>query len=169
MTGDPTFGFAERGHLGEAVAALVDGVLSHTDRDHALAHIAHCGSCRAEVDAQRQLKLRLNRLGDNALDVPVSLTAALLALSAPSPIAGPKAVVRMPAYLPHHRVRVAAGASLLVAASVGVLLAVGGGDQDPGQPVQPPIATLVDQHAATTGDVPLDDPGFVAATAGFVR
>ena len=34
-------------HLGDRIAALVDGELGHQDRDRALAHVAHCARCRA--------------------------------------------------------------------------------------------------------------------------
>jgi anti-sigma factor RsiW len=43
-------------HLGESLAALVDGELSHDRRDRVLAHLATCPSCKAEADAQRRLK-----------------------------------------------------------------------------------------------------------------
>jgi anti-sigma factor RsiW len=53
-------------HLGERISALVDGELDHDERDRALAHLATCGQCRAEADAQRRLKQRLRSLGDTA-------------------------------------------------------------------------------------------------------
>jgi anti-sigma factor RsiW len=43
-------------HLGESLAALIDGELSHDSRDRVLAHLATCPSCKAEADAQRRLK-----------------------------------------------------------------------------------------------------------------
>lgn len=43
-------------HLGENLAALVDGELCHESRDRVLAHLATCPSCKAEADAQRQVK-----------------------------------------------------------------------------------------------------------------
>jgi anti-sigma factor RsiW len=43
-------------HLGESLAALIDGELSHDSRDRVLAHLATCPSCKDEADAQRQLK-----------------------------------------------------------------------------------------------------------------
>lgn len=49
--------------LGETAAALVDGALDHDARDRALAHLARCPTCRAEVEAQRRLKARLSALG----------------------------------------------------------------------------------------------------------
>jgi hypothetical protein len=47
--------FAEQ-HLGDRLAALVDGELGHETRERALAHLATCAKCKAEADAQRRLK-----------------------------------------------------------------------------------------------------------------
>ncbi|NJP67708.1 zf-HC2 domain-containing protein [Streptomyces spiramenti] len=43
-------------HLGDNLAALIDGELSHDHRDRVLAHLATCAGCRTEADAQRRLK-----------------------------------------------------------------------------------------------------------------
>lgn len=43
-------------HLGDRLAALVDGELSHEARERVLAHLATCARCKAEADAQRRLK-----------------------------------------------------------------------------------------------------------------
>ncbi|NSC23730.1 zf-HC2 domain-containing protein [Streptomyces albus subsp. chlorinus] len=43
-------------HLGDRLAALVDGELGHDARERVLAHLATCQSCKAEADAQRALK-----------------------------------------------------------------------------------------------------------------
>ncbi|MFI1395176.1 anti-sigma factor family protein [Streptomyces sp. NPDC020681] len=43
-------------HLGDRLAALVDGELTHDSRDRVLAHLATCPKCKAEADAQRRLK-----------------------------------------------------------------------------------------------------------------
>ncbi|MFF5918415.1 anti-sigma factor family protein [Streptomyces flavochromogenes] len=43
-------------HLGDRLAALVDGELGHDSRDRVLAHLATCARCKAEADAQRTLK-----------------------------------------------------------------------------------------------------------------
>ncbi|MFI1828901.1 anti-sigma factor family protein [Streptomyces sp. NPDC020412] len=43
-------------HLGDRLAALVDGELKHDARDRVLAHLATCSRCKAEADAQRRLK-----------------------------------------------------------------------------------------------------------------
>lgn len=49
-------------HLGPRLAALVDGELSHDDRDRALAHIAGCAACRALVESERTLKGQLESM-----------------------------------------------------------------------------------------------------------
>ncbi len=43
-------------HLGDRLAALVDGELGHDMRERVLAHLATCCRCKAEADAQRRLK-----------------------------------------------------------------------------------------------------------------
>lgn len=43
-------------HLGDRLAALVDGELTHDVRERVLAHLATCPKCKAEADAQRRLK-----------------------------------------------------------------------------------------------------------------
>ncbi|MFF4221763.1 zf-HC2 domain-containing protein [Streptomyces abikoensis] len=43
-------------HLGDRLAALVDGELGHDSRERVLAHLATCWTCKAEADAQRRLK-----------------------------------------------------------------------------------------------------------------
>jgi len=66
-------------HLGERVTALVDGQLGHDDRDRALAHIARCELCRADVELERQTKAALRRLPD--VEPPAELIRKLLALA----------------------------------------------------------------------------------------
>jgi hypothetical protein len=43
-------------HLGDRLAALVDGELGHDARERVQAHLATCPKCKAEADAQRRLK-----------------------------------------------------------------------------------------------------------------
>lgn len=67
--------------LGPLVAALVDGELPHATRERAQAHLAHCTSCRREVEAQRILRADLRALSAPAPSE--ALTARLLGLPAP--------------------------------------------------------------------------------------
>lgn len=55
------------GHLGETAAALADGALGADARDRALAHLAGCEDCRADVDMQRRLKGLLVGLGEPSM------------------------------------------------------------------------------------------------------
>jgi len=62
-------------HLGPRLAALVDGELSHDDRDRALAHIAGCVQCRSLVESERTLK---GQLGAMAMPEPSARLMAAL-------------------------------------------------------------------------------------------
>ena len=68
-------------HLGDRVAAFVDGQLPPDVRDRVLAHLAGCAECRAAVDAERAVKTRLAALA--APGVPDELTRRLLQLADP--------------------------------------------------------------------------------------
>lgn len=76
-------------HLGDRVAALVDGELDHEARDRALAHIAHCAACRAEVEAHRAVKEMLRRAVAPRPDA--GTVTDLLALAAPGGPLPPRA------------------------------------------------------------------------------
>ena len=153
--------------LGEQLAALVDGELDHTHRERAQRHLAHCATCRAEVDAHRRLKAMLAGLADEPA-LPASLTARLLALPTPDgdplrvPAAGPVRPVtvrstarprpgRPPARSAHLRRRAAVGSALAV---FGVTLALGAPQSAPPAPVDPGTDAFVVQHVGTTGEVP---------------
>jgi hypothetical protein len=67
-------------HLGDRLAALIDGELGHECRERVLAHLATCHSCKAEADAQRRVK---NVFADAAPPGPSDgLLARLQGLSA---------------------------------------------------------------------------------------
>ncbi|MEN3538422.1 zf-HC2 domain-containing protein [Microbispora sp. ZYX-F-249] len=68
-------------HLGERVSALIDGELSHNERERALAHLTFCADCRAEVEAMRALKTRLRSMDPPAM--PADLTMSLLRMAEP--------------------------------------------------------------------------------------
>ncbi|WP_328927494.1 zf-HC2 domain-containing protein [Streptomyces sp. NBC_00190] len=79
-------------HLGDRLAALVDGELTHDVRERVLAHLATCAKCKAEADAQRRLKTMFVE------SAPPPLSAGLLArlqglpgggLDGPSGLSGP--------------------------------------------------------------------------------
>jgi putative zinc finger protein len=53
---NPAEGHLAEQHLGDRLAALVDGELGHDSRERVLAHLATCAKCKDEADAQRSLK-----------------------------------------------------------------------------------------------------------------
>ncbi|WP_157488748.1 zf-HC2 domain-containing protein [Pseudofrankia sp. DC12] len=75
------------GHLGGRLCPLVDGQLRHDDRDRALAHLAHCSSCRRQVAEYRRMKQRLAGLWEPAL--PDQLADRLRGLGVGLTDAGP--------------------------------------------------------------------------------
>ncbi|MEU6864591.1 zf-HC2 domain-containing protein [Streptomyces sp. NPDC046876] len=70
-------------HLGDRLAALVDGELGHDARERVLAHLATCPKCKAEADAQRRLKTLFVE------SAPPPLSAGLLARLQQLPGGGP--------------------------------------------------------------------------------
>ncbi|MFC4493561.1 anti-sigma factor family protein [Streptomyces ovatisporus] len=70
-------------HLGDRLAALIDGELGHDARERVLAHLATCRNCKAEADAQRRVK---NVFADTAPPPPSDgLLARLQGLPAGGP------------------------------------------------------------------------------------
>lgn len=164
--------------LGEVAAALVDGELDHNARERAQRHLAHCTTCRAEVEAHRSLKARLARLNLDAPAPDRALTDRLLVLSALGPDrlatgpAGPARPVtlRSPAGPGRSRSlgpsrsrtrqrrsgglrrRTAAGSAVV---ALGVLvLALGSPQGSASTPVDPATDSFVVQHVDTTSEVP---------------
>jgi anti-sigma factor RsiW len=68
-------------HLGDRLSALIDGELSHDERDRLLAHLAVCQDCRTEAAALRALKRRVGALGDAVIGP--RLLARLIELAEP--------------------------------------------------------------------------------------
>lgn len=62
-------------HLGEQVAALVDGALGDDERPGVLAHLAGCTECRQHVRREQHLKARLTAM--DTAPPPPWLVAAL--------------------------------------------------------------------------------------------
>jgi anti-sigma factor RsiW len=152
------------GCLGEVAAALVDGELDHPARERAQRHLAHCATCRSEVDAQRRLKAALSGLTPAA--APDALTARLLDLQAPgtdrlraAPVPVRPVSVRAPAGPGNTRPRrrgvrrrTAVG-SAFVALGV-VAIALGSPSSSATTPVDPATDSFVVQHVDTTSEVP---------------
>lgn len=177
------------GCLGEQLTALVDGALSHDERERVHGHLAGCAGCRAELDAVRALKARLGASSCGTPGPSDDLVARLRGLAVPGadPLAAPPrrpepvawrtgpvaaAVPRRPATpsaaAGPGRARRAArrGTAVgggLVALGVGAALLLGGsGGGAPSTPVDPGSDTFVVDFVSTTGGVPLADPAGAA-------
>lgn len=72
-------------HLGDRLAALVDGELDHATRDRVLAHVMLCPECRGDVEAHRTVKQRLVAASRPAPPSP-DLNARLCAIAAQPPL-----------------------------------------------------------------------------------
>lgn len=169
-------------HLGDRIAALVDGELDHESRDRALAHIATCDTCRAEVDAERRLKARIRSLSEPELTADLRLRLLSLAASSTGNAAPTFAVGRSGLDLSrgHPRLLVAA-AAVVVVFTLTTAFAVGGSADGAGTPVSPAVDQYAVEHAVLVGEVPLADsyagsgvlstayPSLLAATAPETR
>lgn len=154
--------------LGDVVAALVDGELDHAARERAQRHLAHCPTCRTEVDAERRLKARLT---GTAVDPAPSdaLTARLIGLrplgepaALRTPVSPARPVSLRPAPGPRTRRpglrrRAAVGSAVAV---LGVALALGGPQaSSPSTPVDPGTDAFVVDFVSTTSDAPTGSGG----------
>jgi anti-sigma factor RsiW len=172
-------------HLGEEIAALVDGELSHDARDRALAHLAGCPQCRADVEAERRTKAMITRI--ERVQTPASLVARLrelpVELTAPHGLrAGAAWLVdrrrrptsrrpaggrpRGAARRRRRRISAATSGAVMVGAFVAALL-VGGGPDGGERSVTPPVDQFTVEHAAVTPEVPLSDQGGPASVVSF--
>jgi anti-sigma factor RsiW len=68
-------------HLGPRISALVDGELDPSDAERALAHVASCPQCHADLDAERHAKSRVSALAGPP--VPDELMRRLVAMAEP--------------------------------------------------------------------------------------
>jgi anti-sigma factor RsiW len=142
-------------HLGDRLAALVDGELDHESRDRALAHIATCDSCRAEVDAERRLKARIRSLSQPELAPDLNLRLLSLAGTSLGDSLPPGSMYLNP-HLRRDRTRkAAAAAACILAMTLTTAFAVGGSPT--GTPVRPAVDQYAVEHALVVNDVPLSD------------
>jgi anti-sigma factor RsiW len=146
-------------HLGLAVTAFVDGELDHGRRDEVLAHLTHCLSCRAEVDALRRLKETLRA---EAPAVPGDLAARLLAsgfsAGPPAPVAAPRGPHLRRRSSRHSRLRRTAMRGALVALGLGGALSLAGPPpRGPVAPVDPTNAGFIRDHTATSNELPFTE------------
>lgn len=161
--------------LGDLLTALVDGELGHAARETALAHVAGCAACRADIEDQRQLKARLAALRTDAPSP--QLTSRLLALSVPGvepasrPRAGRRPVTLRSPHAPGGAARPApapsrrrlcrvttVGGSVLLAGFAAALVLGGPPAGGASTPIDPGADVFVVDHVSTTSRLPLREP-----------
>jgi len=136
-------------HLGHRLSALIDGELSHEQRERVLAHLAKCEPCRSEATALRVLKQRMHALGEATANT--ALTDRLVALGARGQAPGSIGLPRRRWPVRSLAVAVLAMAGLSVPAAA---FMAGGGQAEPGPGVTPAIEEFMTQHELTTGNLP---------------
>jgi predicted anti-sigma-YlaC factor YlaD len=132
-------------HLGRRLSALIDGELSHAQRERVLGHLTRCEPCRREAAGMRALKQRMHALGEATANT--ALTDRLVALGARYPRQAGLSRRRRP-------VRSIAVAALAVA-GLGLPAAAflaGGGPEAPGPSITPAVDLFMTQHEISTGD-----------------
>lgn len=143
-----------RGHLGDRVSALLDGVMSPDEEERAWAHVHECHPCRDLVECEGWVKTRLATWGCLPPETPGSLHHTLLA--------GPRDVPGVPLSFPEparSRPLVLIGGSALGAAVVG-LLALGASPANaPQQDRRAPVTSLV--RPSPSLDKPSSAPSMV--------
>jgi anti-sigma factor RsiW len=137
-------------HLGQRLSALIDGELSHTQRERVLAHLAKCEPCRCDAAALRVLKQRMHALGEATADT--ALTDRLVALGARGQVPGSIGLPRR--RWPVRSVAVAFLAMAGLGVPAAAFMAGGGGQAEPGPGVTPAIEEFMTQHELITGGVP---------------
>jgi anti-sigma factor RsiW len=181
-------------HPLDKLSAAVDGELDHDSRDKVLSHLVGCDSCRAEVDAKRQLKTRLGALGCDNPEPSTDLMQRLLGVPSFSldareearPVFTPAVVSlsplrsafpaartggsRLAARTTRSRRRTgvlgAAGSAAAVASLLGTAFVIGDPARQQQPPLlQPPVSSLSADHGATSGSPPVADP--VAVLTSF--
>jgi anti-sigma factor RsiW len=145
------------GHLGNQVAAFVDGQLDYRRRERALQHLGGCAECQAAVEQQRWVKTRVQTLP--SAEPSASLLSSLTQVRDEPAWPAPPEPPRWP--VPETRLGrgalLLAGAGSLAAGFIGVAYAVGSASPVPSSPVSPPVG----QFSAEFADVapmPFNDP-----------
>jgi anti-sigma factor RsiW len=145
------------GHLGDQVAAFVDGELGFAARERALEHLSRCAECRAAVAQQRRVKARVQTLPttEPSANLISNLTqvAALEQATAADVFGGPRAHDRL-----RRRGLLLAGAGSVAAGFLGVAYVLGGVPAQQYRPVSPPVGQFSAEFAGSRQPTPFSDP-----------
>lgn len=156
-------------HLGDRVAAFVDGQMSYAAREKALHHLADCAECRAAVEQQRWVKATVQTLpgAEPSADLLSTLTRVPMAGPEPTSWHAPSSSRwfgpgRGP-YGPLGRGGLLlAGVTSLAAGYLGVAYAVGGPTSGGPDPVTPPVGRFSTEFAVSDPSAPFAEPAMDA-------
>jgi anti-sigma factor RsiW len=179
----------------EKLTAAADGELGHDAREKVYSHLVGCDTCRAEIDADRELKARLSGLTrpEPSTDLtqrllgipsfateareevrpvvtPVTLSPAASAF--PSTPAGSNRPTRPAAGPPKTRSRrrtavvTAAGSAAAVASLLGTAFVIGEPEREQPPLLQPPVSSFSVDHATVTNTDPFGDPATLVGLSG---
>ncbi|WP_370618213.1 anti-sigma factor family protein [Mumia sp. Pv 4-285] len=135
-------------HLGDRVAAYVDGQLPADESARADTHLATCEECREAVRAQRALKRRMTGL----VTTPGPSSSLLSALSDPERLAAAGPPSRLTVIFDHLVIRATIAATGATAVLAGIAYVVGAPHQ-PVETVTPPVGQLVSQFQGASDPV----------------
>ncbi|HEX2176816.1 MAG TPA: zf-HC2 domain-containing protein [Nocardioidaceae bacterium] len=145
-------------HLGDQVAAFVDGELDFARRERALAHLSECAGCRDAVEQQRSVKTRVQTLP--GAEPSADLISALNRVPAdPQPCGDPAPAHWHPPESPARRGGLlVAGVGSIAAGFIGMAYVVGGAGAAEETPVSPPVGQFSVEYAGTDQPMPFTDP-----------
>jgi anti-sigma factor RsiW len=148
------------GHLGEQVAAFVDGQLDYPRREKALEHLSGCAGCRAAVDQERWVKARVQTLP--GAEPSADLLSSLSRVQVESPMLVPPTETSGYWHFPQSRARrsglMLASAGTVAAGFLGLAYTVGGTTVADHDPVSPPVDRFSTEFAGTESSTPFSDP-----------
>ncbi|MPZ59959.1 MAG: hypothetical protein GEU93_01430 [Propionibacteriales bacterium] len=154
-------------HLGDRIAALVDGQLDYPARERALAHLERCDRCRCAVEEERRAKTTVQ-----AMPSPEPSAALLVTLTRNPPPYGMRPPPRRDVL--HAGVRqtglVVAGAGSVSAGVLALAYVLGAGSAEPEpQQVSPPVGEFTSEFAGFQEPMPFIDPAFDAHNVSSLR
>jgi anti-sigma factor RsiW len=147
-------------HLGDEVAAFVDGQLDYARRERALAHLSRCTACRSAVEQHRRIKVRVQTLP--GAEPSAALLFALTRVSGEPVPCVPASASASPQSRAARGLLLLAGAGTVAAGVIGLAYIVGGAAEADPRTVSPPVARFHTEFAGAEQPVPLSDPAMDA-------
>lgn len=149
------------GHLGDNVAAFVDGELDYATRERALRHLDRCAGCLTAVEQERRVKQRIRSVpgAEPSAALLMALTDVNAAPGRHWPVPGdPTRHWPLPQGRSGRGGLLLAGAGSISAGVLGLAYVVGGAGAVASNPVSPPVGQFSAEFAGSEAPVPFSDP-----------